>query len=276
MYAGRMATEVSVPEIRLVVSDDQADLVRIIEQLGDAAGTALARVRGTGEFERALMLLAGQVFANGRAVQLLCVAGYANQAFPVARAMVEHAINISYIARDPGERSKRYWAHRVVVHAQVVDAMQRHGAAVGEIAQLREDAKDAARVLAPHKHWDAGVRLKARAEECGLRALYDIYYPHGSAFSHGDASMLDAFVNDDGTSMHFGPSPNGIGSVAGPVIAALFAVLWLVCRVFSDGELEKELARIAAMLPKDTKRLELREHFEAVRKGVAASSGKAS
>jgi hypothetical protein len=265
-----MPTEVSISDIRLVVTDEQAALLRVLESVLDAAGTALARVRSRNEFENAVGLVAAQVFASGRAVKLLCVAGHANQALPVARAMVEHAINIAYIAREPRERAKRFWAHRAIAHFQVAQGRELHGAPldVEGLKHLQAEAAEARRVLAPHKHWDAGVRLKARAKECGLGALYDVYYSEGSAFSHGDASMFDAFVNENGTSMDFGPSPKGIEAVVGPAIAALYGVSFLVSRVFSDEALAKELGRIGTMLPEQTKRIDMRDHFEVVRRSL--------
>lgn len=242
--------------------------MQLLEAAVQLSGEALARVRAAGEFKQAVALLAAQIHASGQAVQLLCIAGRANQAHPIARAMVEHAINASYIARQPAVRAKRFWAHRAIAHAQAMEARQPH-VGVSAPAPLREQVEDAKKILAPHKHWDAGVRLRARADECGLRALYDIYYPGGSAFSHGDASMLDAFLGEDGSSMQFGPSADGLESVAGAAIAALFAALFMVCRVFDDRQLDRDLVRLGGLVPEHAMRIDMREHFEVVRRSIA-------
>jgi hypothetical protein len=92
--------------------------------------------------------------------------------------------------------------------------------------------------------------------------IWELYYSECSAFSHGDASTWNAFATEDGTTLNFGPSPEGIHEVLGPALSALFGGLQLLQHVFKDSELSGVLERIAGMFPESTKRLDLRSQFE--------------
>jgi hypothetical protein len=259
-----MPIEISF-QAKLQLNDDVAAMLAVHERLIDVGTAALGRVAAAGEYRYAIALLAGQALASAQALQVLCVAGRANQARPTARSMIETLINAYFIARNP-QRAISFWTYRPIPLAKVAEARFRVFGITEELDEIRAQASDARAKLLPHKHWADPVDVRSRAEQCGMGDVYDLYYPEASAFSHGDSSMWNALSSDDGRVIRLGPSPEGIEEVLGPAMSAGFALLFLVADVFDDAGLRQELGRLGAELPRSTKRIDLRAQFEHVRK----------
>ena len=251
-------------EGQIEVSDEQASLLQILRNLVEAGEASLRAITAVGHYQHATALLVGQMVASGQAVHVLCVAGRANQARPNARSMVENLINTHFIALDPDTRAKRFWIYRPIPHAQVAEARYRNFGITDELEEIRAQAAEAKKLLSG-LHWASGTSIRARAKECSMLPIWELYYSEGSAFSHGDASTWNAFTTEDGKAMKFGPSPEGIEAVAEPATSALFGGLFLLSHVFEDRKLNNDLGRIAATLPERTKRIDLQAHFELVR-----------
>lgn len=254
-----MTIEVSF-EGKIRLSDETAHLVALHDSLIGAAKTSLGKVRALGEYQQAEALLIGQAVASAEAVHVLCLAGRANHARPIARSMVENLVNAYYIARDPETRAKRFWIYRPIPLAKVAEARSREFGITEGLEELRLQAAEASRLLAPHRGW-AAADLRSRAVECDLFALYDLFYPEASAFSHGDASTWDTLRSEEGV-LELGPSPNGIDAVVAPAISALVGGLFLFGDVFHDVGLQTALELIGRKLPERTKRIDLRAQFE--------------
>ncbi len=252
-------------ETRIELSDGQAQLVSIHGSLVDAGEAALGSINATGQFEHAVALLIGQAVASARALEVLCLAGRARQAYPTARSIVEHVINAHYIARDRAVRAGRFWAHRPIPLAKMAEARFKAFGITDELDAIRAQAVEAKKSLHPHKHWAGSTDLRSRANECGMEAIYDLYYPEGSGFAHGDASIWNALISEDGASMKLGPSPAGLEAVLAPAITALYAGLLLVADVFKNRDLNKRLDQVAQTLPPRTGRIDLTSHFEFLR-----------
>jgi hypothetical protein len=58
--------------------------------------------------DRMIMLLAGRVLQIGRAINLLCKAGHAGEAGPLARSAISACVILAYIAEDRDGRSIAY------------------------------------------------------------------------------------------------------------------------------------------------------------------------
>jgi uncharacterized protein DUF5677 len=244
------------------VDDSDAQLVFVHDALIQAGEAALANVNATGEYPHAIALLLGHAVASAQALQIMCLAGRAHQARPTARAIVETVINAYYIARDPEVRAKRFWAYRPIPLAKVAEARARVFGITDQLDEIRAQAAGAKKQF-PRNGW-AGKNLRARAEECGMLAVYELYYPEASIFAHADASLWNVLVSEDGRTIKLGTSPAGIAEVVGPTISAMYPGLVLLARVFADGKLSTELQRIAAMLPHGTKRIDLSPQFEVI------------
>jgi Family of unknown function (DUF5677) len=197
-----MPIEISV-SWKLEVEDDQADLLQILQALIEAGEAAFTKIKAVGYFRQALALLLGQAVASAQALHVLCMAGRANQARPTVRAILENVINSFYIARDPERRAERFWPYRPIPHLKVAEARSRFFGISTELDAIRAQAEGARRLLGSERWADRNVR--ARAEECGLAALWELYYTEASAFSHGDASTWNAFTLDDCSRLQLGP-----------------------------------------------------------------------
>lgn len=263
-----------VLQAKIQVDEEVAALLAIHERLIELGTTALGRVAAVGEYQHAIALLAGQALASAQALQVLCVAGRANQARPTARSMIENLINAFFIARDP-ERATRYWAYRSIPLAKVAEARSRVFGVTTDLDEICAQASDAKARLLPHKHWSDPVDVRSRAEQCGMRDVYDLYYPEASAFSHGDASMWNALSSDDARVITLGPRPEG-SRRSSALRCRLASRLFLVAEVFDDRCLRQDLGTLAAGLPSSATRIDLREQFEHVRKvRPAANAGEA-
>jgi hypothetical protein len=243
------------------VSDDQARLLALLQELLESGEQALARVNAVGEFPKAIALLLGQAVASGRALHALCVVGRARQAHPIARSMLENVINAHFMALEPEGRAKRFWAYRPIVHAQVAGAKFEIFGITDELEELRRQAAEA-RVILGKVHWSGKKWIRERSEECGLLEVWSLYYSEASAFVHGDASTWDAFAADDGGVLELGPSPKGIGEVVAPAISALFPAMTLLVRLFADNDLKRELEHVGRQLPEKTRRIEMGSIYE--------------
>jgi hypothetical protein len=253
-------------ETKIQVTDEVARLLSLPERLIEVGTAALGRIVAAGEYRHAIALLAGQAIASAQALQVLCIAGRANQGRPTARSMIESLINAYYLARNPA-LAGRFWIYRPIPLAKVAEARFRLFGLTEELAEIREQAAEARAKLQRYpRGWADPVDIRSRAEQCGMGDLYDLYYPEASAFSHGDASMWNALSSDDGRTIKLGPSPEGIEDVLGPAMSAGFALLFLIAEVFGDASLREEVGRLGAALPTRTKRLELRDQFDHIRR----------
>lgn len=258
-----MPVEIKV-ETQIEVSDEQAQLLLSLRGLIEAGQASLGKINAVGEYQAAVAFLIGQAVASGKALHLLCPAGHANQARPIVRSMLENVINAYYIAREPETRAKRFWVYRPIPHAEVAEARFRVFGITEELEEIRAQAAEAKKLLS-NQHWAGRTSVRSRAMQCGLLALWELYYSEASAFSHGDASTWNAFVAADGSAVKLGPSSEGIEAVIAPAISALFGGLALLCHVFTNRDLNRDLERLAGMLPELTKRLDLRSQFDVLR-----------
>jgi hypothetical protein len=256
-------------EGRIELTDDQARLVKSVQDLLDHGEAALGRVNANGEFQNAVALLIGQAVVTGRALHLLSIAGRSYQAFPTARAVLENVINAHYIARDPATRAQRFWIYRPIPHAKVAEARYRVFGISDELKEIRQQAQAASRLLASDKKWErvhwARGSIRERAKECGLESVYDLYYAEASAFSHGDASIFNALVKPDRRTLALGPSPAGIEAALAPAFSSLYVGLLLLARVFQDHDLERALGVAVSGFPDRIKRIDLSSHFNHLR-----------
>jgi len=260
-----MPIEVSL-DGRLEVSDEVGELLHLFDQLVEAGIEATGRLEAKGEYHQAVALMAGQVIASADAVHKLCLTDRASQAHPINRSMVEMLINAHYLSLHPALASD-YWLYRAIPLAKIAEARARlFGQAEGLDALRANAAEASSKLKAGSRSWIA-LNLKDRATRCGLGDLYDLYYPEGSSFSHGDASMWIGLMADDGKSVQLGSSEESIRAAVGPALAAGFAMLSLVGEVFGGTEVPAALRRIESKLPADTLKLGLMDQFNRIRAG---------
>lgn len=258
-----MPIEISL-EGRLKVSDELGEFLQLYEQLIEAGAAALGRVEAKGEYHQAVALLAGQVIASADAVRKLCLTDRASQAHPINRSMVEMLINAHFLSLEP-DLAADYWTYRAIPLAKIAGARARLFGQSDDLEALQIQAAEAvSRLHKRPRSWSA-LHLKERAARCGLGDLYDLYYPEGSAFSHGDSSMWNGLLSEDGKSVQLGSSEESIRSATGPAFAAGFAMLSLVAEVFKDTAIPAELRLIDSKLPGSTKRVGLVEQFNRIR-----------
>ena len=185
-------------------------------------------------------------FAKGwktiRAVRLLAVDGYGEDAMILLRSLTNVAIDMAFICSDNTEERLMRW----VASARV--ARRRLAEHLG-MPLPDEEGTDWNAVEAEANQWSGGG-IRQRAEAAGVEHLYMFMYRFGSGFEHPDAWMLSDYVSvRDGriTMEKTEPSPQYVGNALTGAAICLGAMVGCLAQFFAFDHVE-ELERFQQLL----------------------------
>jgi hypothetical protein len=130
----------------------------------------------------AFNLMLDKAEKTARGALLLANRGHVEDAFILARSLVNLAINVSYLSTRDTERFISYRATGKIARRRMA---QRAGAT--PIDEDRTDWEDAAKRA---RRWQAPGAISQRAAKAGCTDLYEHAYRHGSSYEHSDAWSL--------------------------------------------------------------------------------------
>lgn len=180
------------------------DDVRLAEMVQSAiAETASSLVhRGMStDHDLISQFVLGKSATSFAAVRHLCAKGFGPDALVIARSILENAINLAYINRDPEKMSRRFLEYEHVEEYRQLQALK--DAAHGEMCPSRDEEaaieSEYRKVKDDYKgpSW-SGASIHAMASECGLGLEYAQVYRLASGFVHGGARSLHTYIERKG------------------------------------------------------------------------------
>jgi len=128
---------------------------------------------------------------NTKALYLLALNGFGEDAMILARSLVNMCIDLRFVCGDPNEAETR--ARRWIARGRVGrrDFCLRVGTVPPDEFKVDWKAEGA---LA--EEWDK-VKIWQRAQTAGLKDFYDLPYRHGSTFEHSDSWSALSFLEID-------------------------------------------------------------------------------
>jgi hypothetical protein len=177
-----------------------------------------------------------------RAVRLLAVDGYGEDAMILLRSLTNPAIDMAFICRENTEQRLEQW----IATARV--SRRRLAEQLGK--QLPdEEGTDWRTVEAAANQWN-GRGIRQRAEAAGVENFDTLIYRFGSGFEHPDAWMMSDFASEaDGfiTMKRSVASPRYVGNALTGAAICLAAMLDSLARFFVFEHVE-ELERFDRLL----------------------------
>jgi len=125
-----------------------------------------------------------------RAILLLATRGYVEDAFILARSLVNLTIDISYLSTKDSDRFESYRATGKIARRRMARL-----AGVDPIDEEKRGWRDAKQRA---ERWQKPGAIFERAEKSGCVDLYKRAYRHGSSYEHSDAWSLLTFEHDQG------------------------------------------------------------------------------
>lgn len=145
--------------------------------------------------------LLAKTVTSFHAVRLLCVHGYGEDALVLARTMIENAINLAYINKDPTGRVGLFLDyHYIEANHQLTELKKVLGQEPlfpPETEREIMNGYERVRTKYPKKDRWSGKPLSAMATECGLEVQYALVYRFGSEIAHGAISSLHRYVSEE-------------------------------------------------------------------------------
>lgn len=180
------------------------DDVRLAEMVESAiAETAASLVRRgmSTDHELISQFVLGKSATSFAAVGHLCKKGFGPDALVVARSILENAINLAYINRDPEKMCGRFLEFEHVEEYRQLEALK--DATNGE---MRPSPSEEAEIESEYRKvkddykgpsW-SGASIQAMASECGLGLEYAQVYRLASGFAHGGARSVHTYIERKG------------------------------------------------------------------------------
>jgi len=125
-----------------------------------------------------------------RGALLLATRGYIEDAFILARSLVNLTIDISYLSTKDAERFRSYRATGKIARRRV--------ARLANVDPIDEENTDWTDAKKRAERWQKPGAIFERAEKSGCVDLYKHAYRHGSSYEHSDAWSLLTYEHDQG------------------------------------------------------------------------------
>jgi uncharacterized protein DUF5677 len=119
---------------------------------------------------------------TARAALLIANRGYTEDAFILARSLVNLAIDLSYLSARDTDRFETYRAAGRVARRRVAEA--------ADVAPVDEERIDWTSAEKRARLWQKPGAIKQRASKSGCTEIYERAYRHGSSYEHSDAWSL--------------------------------------------------------------------------------------
>lgn len=172
--------------------------VSFFRRLSEVIEEKKNEVEPKSDFQRAINFLFGRSYRLYWTILVLCEKGFGPEAGILLRSLMEHAVNMDWIAKEnPDQRARLFLDYVHVARKQLYENYDKHGIfpklthAEMEWMESREEIERLYREV-KHNYLDerrwAPESIRSRADEIGTGYDWDFYYWHLSFFSHSNAA----------------------------------------------------------------------------------------
>ena len=231
-------------------------LVETSERLVDAADMILRSTPPVSSlWEDVLLGFAGKSLKTYRAIMLLCLHGYGEDASILLRSLMESAVHLSYISADPENRSRLFAEYDHILRKRFLDDALRMGLIPED--RVKEERRE---ILASYREVErnypdklswSGKSIKEMARESDLLWHYGVVYRLSSDFVHASPSGIDHYLRQEGPlrEVASGPGEAWINESLAAGSEMLLHVLFVYDRALELG-FSPQLDEILESLPR--------------------------
>jgi hypothetical protein len=178
--------------------------VSFFRRISDVIDEKMNTIPPKSNFEWATTFLFYRCYKLYWTILILCQKGFGPEAGIVLRSLMEHTINMEWIAKeDSDHRAQLFLDYFHVARKKLYDNYDKHGVlsnlsdAEKELMESREEIErryTEVRANYPKEMYWAPKTIKSRAREVGARYDWDFYYWHLSFLAHPNAASQFEFL----------------------------------------------------------------------------------
>jgi hypothetical protein len=134
------------------------------------------------------------------AFRMMVVSGFDEDASVLLRTLLEAAIILGYISKEPNSRVNRFVEYEYIAQYKLMKIMDKHYPTTHMSNERRQTISEDYR-MNKHKfrredQW-SDKSISQMAEDVGMTFWYDVVYKYGSSYVHSNISATRGFMIDD-------------------------------------------------------------------------------